>query len=300
MWKYIATPIIGAIIGYVTNWIAVKMLFRPRKEIRVFGKRLPFTPGVIPRGQSRLARAVGNVVETQLLTPEYMGEKLLSKDSEKEFKSHVQSWIDSQKESETTLRESVLNVVEEQKFTDFISSTEEDLTDFLTEKIIAMEPGKLIVDKVMQEAQSKLADSMFGMMIGGSFLEKIGGQVQEGIDTYIAENARDYIEKEVVAESEKLQEKPMSETAALLEKKGIYDSEFLWGLYKSIIQEKLPQLLASLKLSAVVEERINAMKVEEVEELVLSIMNKELGAIVNLGALIGLILGLVNVFIFVL
>lgn len=59
--------------GYVTNWIAVKMLFRPRKEIRVFGKRLPFTPGVIPRGQGRLARAVGNVVETQLLTPEIFG-----------------------------------------------------------------------------------------------------------------------------------------------------------------------------------------------------------------------------------
>ena len=62
MWKYIATPLIGAVIGYVTNWIAVKMLFRPRKEIRVFGKRLPFTPGVIPRGQGRLARAVGNAL----------------------------------------------------------------------------------------------------------------------------------------------------------------------------------------------------------------------------------------------
>ena len=113
MWKYIVTPIIGAIIGYVTNWIAVKMfacrlqlgkmLFRPRKEVRVFGKRLPFTPGVIPRGQARLAKAVGNVVETQLLTPEYMGEKLLSEESEKEFKSHIQAWVEEQKQSEDTL-----------------------------------------------------------------------------------------------------------------------------------------------------------------------------------------------------
>ena len=84
----------------------------------------------------------------------------------------------------------------------------------------------------------------------------------------------------------------------VFEEKGIYDPEFLWRLYKRIIEEKLPALLSSLKLSAVVEERINAMKVEEVEELVLSIMSKELGAIVNLGAVIGLILGLVNVLIF--
>ena len=61
-----------------------------------------------------------------------------------------------------------------------------------------MEPGKLIVDKVMQEAQNKLSESMFGMMLGGSFLEKIAGQVQDGIDTYIQENAREYVGKAVV------------------------------------------------------------------------------------------------------
>ena len=299
MWKYIATPLIGAVIGYVTNWIAVKMLFRPRKEIRVFGKRLPFTPGVIPRGQGRLARAVGNVVETQLLTPEYLGEKLLSKESEEEFKSHVQSWIDSQKASEDTLYSSISNIVEEDRLNNFIVSTEESLSDFLSEKIIAMEPGKLIVDKVMQEAQNKLSESMFGMMLGGSFLEKIAGQVQDGIDTYIQENAREYVGKAVVKESKELQEKPMPEVTAFLEEKGIYDPEFLWGLYKKVIEDKLPALLSSLKLSLVVEERINAMQVEEVEELVLSIMNKELGAIVNLGAVIGLILGLINVIIFI-
>lgn len=298
MWKYIATPVIGAIIGYVTNWIAVKMLFRPRQEIRIFGKRLPFTPGVIPRGQGRLARAVGEVVETQLLTPEFMGEKLLSKESEEEFKCHVQDWVNAQKNSEGSLRLAVTNIVTEEKVDDFIASVEENLTDFLSEKVIEMEPGKLIVDKVMKEAQSRLAESMFGMMLGGSLLEKIGTQVQEGIDSYIAENARGYIEKEVMAESLKLQEKPMSEVADILEQKGVYDPEFLWGLYKRIIEDKLGKLLSSLKLSAVVEERINAMKVEEVEELVLSIMNKELGAIVNLGAVIGLILGLINVVIF--
>ena len=299
MWKYIATPLIGAVIGYVTNWIAVKMLFRPRKEIRVFGKRLPFTPGVIPRGQGRLARAVGNVVETQLLTPEYLGEKLLSKESEEEFKSHVQSWIDSQKASEDTLYSSISNIVEEDRLNNFIASAEESLSDFLSEKIIAMEPGKLIVDKVMQEAQNKLSESMFGMMLGGSFLEKIAGQVQDGIDTYIQENAREYVGKAVVKESKELQEKPMPEVTAFLEEKGIYDPEFLCGLYKKVIEDNLPALLSSLKLSLVVEERINAMQVEEVEELVLSIMNKELGAIVNLGAVIGLILGLINVIIFI-
>ena len=74
---------------------------------------------------------------------------------------------------------------------------------------------------------------------------------------------------------------------------------FYGDFIKKVIEDKLPALLSSLKLSLVVEERINAMQVEEVEELVLSIMNKELGAIVNLGAVIGFILGLINVIIFI-
>ena len=270
---------------------AVKKI--PKGHVATYGKVAELA------GDAKMARAVGNVVETQLLTPEYLGEKLLSKESEEEFKSHVQSWIDSQKASEDTLYSSISNIVEEDRLNNFIASAEESLSDFLSEKIIAMEPGKLIVDKVMQEAQNKLSESMFGMMLGGSFLEKIAGQVQDGIDTYIQENAREYVGKAVVKESKELQEKPMPEVTAFLEEKGIYDPEFLWGLYKKVIEDKLPALLSSLKLSLVVEERINAMQVEEVEELVLSIMNKELGAIVNLGAVIGLILGLINVIIFI-
>ena len=52
----IAGPLIGAVIGYFTNYLAVKMLFRPRREIKIGSKTLPFTPGVIPKGKPRLAR----------------------------------------------------------------------------------------------------------------------------------------------------------------------------------------------------------------------------------------------------
>jgi len=35
----IAGPLIGAVIGYFTNYLAVKMLFRPRREIKIGSKR---------------------------------------------------------------------------------------------------------------------------------------------------------------------------------------------------------------------------------------------------------------------
>lgn len=66
----IAPPVLGGIIGYFTNDIAIKMLFRPYRPIYVGGRRLPFTPGLIPANQERLAQRISNAILGSLLTPE--------------------------------------------------------------------------------------------------------------------------------------------------------------------------------------------------------------------------------------
>ncbi len=70
LWLYIAPPVLGAIIGYFTNDLAIKMLFRPYRAIYFAGRRLPFTPGLIPRNQERLAKRVSDTIMGSLLTPE--------------------------------------------------------------------------------------------------------------------------------------------------------------------------------------------------------------------------------------
>jgi len=67
---YLLSIGVGAIIGLFTNWIAIVMLFRPHREYRLFGRRLPLTPGLIPRRQQELADKLGEVVQEDLLTPE--------------------------------------------------------------------------------------------------------------------------------------------------------------------------------------------------------------------------------------
>ena len=69
LWIYIAPPIAGAIIGYFTNDIAIKMLFRPYKPLYLGKRQLPFTPGLIPRNQERLAKRIADTIMGSLLTP---------------------------------------------------------------------------------------------------------------------------------------------------------------------------------------------------------------------------------------
>lgn len=69
LWLYVSPPVVGGIIGYFTNDIAIKMLFRPYRAIYVAGRQLPFTPGLIPRNQERLAKRVSDTIMGSLLTP---------------------------------------------------------------------------------------------------------------------------------------------------------------------------------------------------------------------------------------
>ncbi|MFC0189851.1 DUF445 domain-containing protein [Fictibacillus aquaticus] len=61
---------IGAVIGGVTNLIAIKMLFRPFNTLYIGKFRVPFTPGLIPKRRHQLAVQLGETVTTHLLTAE--------------------------------------------------------------------------------------------------------------------------------------------------------------------------------------------------------------------------------------
>ncbi|MEB3211919.1 MAG: DUF445 family protein [Leptolyngbyaceae bacterium] len=70
LWLLVAPPIVGGVIGYFTNDLAIKMLFRPYRPIYVAGQKLPFTPGLIPSNQGRLAQRIADTIMGSLLTPE--------------------------------------------------------------------------------------------------------------------------------------------------------------------------------------------------------------------------------------
>lgn len=72
--------IIGAIIGGATNFLAIKMIFRPYKPIFLGKWRLPFTPGLIPKRRGELARQIGITVNDYLLTPEVIKNRLFSEE----------------------------------------------------------------------------------------------------------------------------------------------------------------------------------------------------------------------------
>ncbi len=86
---YVLPPVLGAVIGYVTNYIAIRMLFRPLTPWHIFGVRVPLTPGIIPAKRGDLARSMGGVVGSHLLTARDVGLALEKEGFRRELRQAV-------------------------------------------------------------------------------------------------------------------------------------------------------------------------------------------------------------------
>ncbi|MEM9135723.1 MAG: DUF445 family protein [Cyanobacteria bacterium P01_F01_bin.42] len=113
-------PILGGVIGYFTNDLAITMLFRPYRPIKVGKVRVPFTPGLIPRNQSRLAQRVSDSIMGSLLTPEEL-QKITLKLLETERVKAVIRWL--------------LELALEQSRTDSASSAEQMIATILQDLV---------------------------------------------------------------------------------------------------------------------------------------------------------------------
>ncbi|MBN2440316.1 MAG: DUF445 family protein [Spirochaetales bacterium] len=92
---WIVPPVLGALIGYVTNYLAIKMLFRPLTEKRIFGIRIPLTPGIIPKQRHILAKSIGNMVSEKLLTFSAFKNHLDSPQVQSSLRTHISGLTDS-------------------------------------------------------------------------------------------------------------------------------------------------------------------------------------------------------------
>ena len=101
--------IVGALIGGVTNALAIRMLFRPYKPKYFLGRKVPFTPGLIPKRRVELAEQLGRIVMEHLLTAESMKRKLENSQFQEKMEEWVKGELQNYLESGITVKEVLSN-----------------------------------------------------------------------------------------------------------------------------------------------------------------------------------------------
>lgn len=137
---------------------------------------------------------------------------------------------------------------------------------------------------------------MLAMFINDSLIAAISGEVGKGMQKYIQEHGRELIYPRVEEEMAGLEE---ASPRRLWNRAGIEEEalrNMLGKAYEQVVSRQLEGALQHIDIARTVEAKINAMDVDEIEQLVMDVMKQELQAVINLGALIGAVLGAVNIF----
>ena len=290
--KLLSGPIIGAVIGYFTNMIAVKMLFYPQKEIRLFGRRLPFTPGVIPKGRARLAASVGTVIEKHLLTRDDITRHLLSEQAEKKVADTVMEKLSGNIKDEILALTDMDSETYEQRKAEIVKTVSVQIVN----AIQSSGATDTIVTAFSEALKEKVNYTPLKLIVNDITLNAVIPPTKDMLDTMIDERGTEYIAPVV---DKKLNESDSQSGLDLLAQFNLDEHtvrKAVIDAYRKIVNQSVDGILQSVNISSLVEEKINDMSIEEMEKLVQDVMKKELNAIVNLGALIGFILGLANTF----
>lgn len=320
---YFVAPLLGGLIGYITNDIAIRMLFRPHKSKYLFGIHIPFTPGIIPKEKGRIAEAIGGVISENLMNNEVLEKYLLSDEMIGKVRSAVEGFISTQQQNQESVARFLGHYLSKDEIDSIAQNINQSITEQTYEKLADSSVGdkvahiaidhvaqKLTIDGA-QELLSGIGGALGGLkgmaagLFGGNIVAKFLGMLREpaehflakNINTMLRDNGEEIVSNMIGGEVDNFLNKPVCKLLEGHEEQLAQTVDSIESIYRSIITEHLPKILESIDISKIVRERINEMDVNETEKLIFQVMDKELKAIVWLGALLGLLMGCINCFV---
>jgi len=287
--EFLIGPLVGGLIGYITNGIAIKMLFRPLRPLYLFGKRVPFTQGIIPKERDRIAHSVGEVVARELINQETLKENLLSQEMYTKIERSIEEWFISQKQSKKTVRQILCEMSTPKVIEDLSDTLKEKVTDLSYKKVVDLDIASSLSESACKEIKGQLG--MFAMFMNDSMIETAKLKIEELINKMIEEKAEDMIYDVIDKEGDKLLDASIETVAEHIEEYLPKIKYILMKQYTAVVETQLGDMLEGLNIEKIVEDKIKAFDMIELEKLILDIMDKELKAIIWLGAVLGVIMG---------
>ncbi len=189
IWFHLGSLIFMATIhGYLGAWLAVRMLFRPRKPVKFLGITV-FPQGMIPRHRERLAKAIGKAVGDELMSQETVLEELF----EKEFlKNKIRNVVDSYtrdllERSHPSLIESIPENVR-QPVMETVESLKERVGDYVG-KVISSEETASTIQVFVEERIDELMSQRVSETVSEETFDDLLRFLESRVDKLVREPA---------------------------------------------------------------------------------------------------------------
>lgn len=295
MLHYLIGPAVGAVIGYITNDIAIRMLFRPHQAKYIMGLHVPFTPGIIPKEKARLAGAIGKAVSENLMNREVLEKSLLSDDMLTKIGNAIDEFVAVQSNNDETIEQFALHYLSSEDISAMRSDVTGGIVKMVTAKLQNSDLGSSIAHMATEHVMEKTRNSLAGRLGAEMFIQPLAQPIEKILAKHINEilqnNSQQMIQDLVNKEAGELMGMTMRQLTTGRDEQVEQIKRGVFNAYRTIIIEHLPRILQDIDISGIIEQRINEMDMNEAEAIILDVMKKELRAIVWLGALLGCIMG---------
>jgi len=299
-------PVAGAIIGFVTNAIAIKMLFRPLKEIRLFGIRAPFTPGILPRQRKRLAQSIGGMVERELLTPEILRQRLGRDDVREKVKRTLSLFTENFVNNSPNKLLSVHEKLISEKLLAAIKKMypvfSVSVMDFLHRREIRCElesRGRILLRNIFLKLNTFQRFFLSAAQYDLTLQEKMP-EIIEDLTNNIENLLHDEKVKKILTETAAAsfcrmlvnQDEKIGSLLNISQENKTQFDNFLFDKLMNEADGQIENILKSINVKALVSDRIDSLDMLRVEKIILDVMADQFKWINIFGAILGFMIGL--------
>lgn len=196
---------VATVHGYVGAWLAVRMLFRPRRPVKVFSLTV-FPQGMVPRHRERLANAIGKAVGEELVSQETIIDELFGKEF---LRKKIQAVVDAYTEEllsqnypsliealPSNVREPVLDAISilqlkvAEHIKDVLKSEEtiEAISGFVekrVDEVLSKRVSQVIDEETFNKILRFLEESLHSALKAPSFAQKVRDFISRRVDDLV-------------------------------------------------------------------------------------------------------------------
>ena len=285
--SYLLPPLIGAVIGYVTNALAIRMLFRPYRPLYIGSFRLPFTPGIVPRRLGDLAVLLGREVEARFFNADDL--ELLFQS--RQFSGAIaDSLADLLLSKRTTLCYSMEKLERNETYGPLIRFGKEELCRQVLGAIARFDFAPLIRSSAETLAEKRGS-------AGKTTLISLAPSLSEGIHRYFQQNGEAVLRPVLEEMLVEFGDRPVSTlvSTAFPEREQLVS--VFQALWLRFMAQYVRPVVESIDVGGMITEKLRLMDPQAVEALILSVVRREFRYVIWLGALLGAVIGAINIFI---
>ena len=294
MLKYIIVPLLGGIIGYITNELAIKMLFHPYRPLYIGKWHVPLTPGLIPSQKGRLAKSLGELISSHLLNADTLRREALSDANRARLRGKLERVLTEQAASEQTLRAALESHTDAATVSRWEQRAVNAASELVMRKLREADIGAMVAAQLGDSIRARLQPLGLARVVDGGMLDGLMGNISGAIEAKIEEKAPALIHEKLTSVAAEGLDSRICDAAAPMQKRMPALIDRLMEAYEGLLNNNLESLLRAAKLDSVIENKIASFDAAELERIVFSVMKRELNAIIYLGAALGFLMGFLN------